>query len=237
LDDLFETYQNDLSKVLKYELNTWLLIESGKLKHAMDEIKKGIDFEERAHSGFWGLHVGQAYIHIMEGAIRDAQHCLERADGISRQIETAPFQLSAHYKTQLELDLYRFRESLNGSDRAEVDALQSKTFQSVKLLQKVARKVAYHRTDSYRLTGSYYWAVNKQKRALRWWHLAAQEGERLGARPQLARLYFEVGKCLFELKDKRMKLDGLKGEEYLEKAKGLFEEMGRVVETGGVGGK
>jgi hypothetical protein len=90
--------------------------------------------------------------------------------------------------------------------------------------------------------GAYYWTVNKHKRALRWWHRAIQEGERLGARPQLARLYFEVGRCLREEKSKHMKLDGLKGEEYLGKARVLFEEMrlesaleelGRVVETRG----
>jgi tetratricopeptide (TPR) repeat protein len=182
----------------------------------------------------------------MMGEIQRAQECLERADRISRQIQKAPFQLSSHYKTQLDLDLYRFRESINGGNRAEVDALQRKAFKSVKVLQKVVQKVAYHRTDSYRLTGSYYWAINKQERALRWWHRAVQEGERLGARPQLARLYFEVGKCLIESKVKHRKLDGLKGEEYLEKARVLFEEMrlesaleelGRVVETRGFGGR
>jgi hypothetical protein len=92
-------------------------------------------------------------------------------------------------------------------------------------LQKVAQKVAYHRTDSYRLTGTYYWAINRQKKALRWWHRAVQEGGRLGARPQLARLYFEVGRCLLESKGEYTKLDGLKGEAYLEKARELFEEM------------
>lgn len=66
------------------------------------------------------------------------------------------------------------------------------------------------------------------------------------AHPQLARRYFEVGKSLFESKDKYMRLDGLKAEEYLNKAKALFEEMkletaleelGQVVETGGSNGR
>ena len=134
----------------------------------------------------------------MMGEIQKAQECLERADRIRLQTETAPFQLSSHFKTQLDFDLYRLKESIKGGNRAEVHELQRKAFKSAKLLQKVAQKVAYHRTDSYRLTGAYYWAINKQKKALRWWHKAVQEGERLGARPQLARLYFEIGKCLLE---------------------------------------
>jgi tetratricopeptide (TPR) repeat protein len=125
----------------------------------------------------------------------------------------------------LELDLYRLRESTKGGNRAEVDELQRKAFKSGRLFQKVAQKVAYHRTDSYGLMGAYYWMIDKQGRALRWWHRAIEEGEHLGARPQLARLYFEVGRCLLKEKGKYMKLDGLKAEEYLNKARALFEEM------------
>ena len=73
--------------------------------------------------------------------------------------------------------------------------------------------------------GTYYWTINEHEKALGRWHRAVQEGERLGARPQLARLYFEVGRCLLEEKGKHMKLNGLKGEAYLEKARALFEEM------------
>jgi hypothetical protein len=38
-------------------------------------------------------------------------------------------------------------------------------------------------------------------------------------------VYFEVGRCLVQEKGNHMKLDGLKGEAYLEKARALFEEM------------
>ena len=159
------------------------------------------------------------------GAIQKAQECLERADRIRFQTETAPFQLSCHFKTRLELDLYRLRESTKSGNREEMDKFQRKAIKSIRSLARVARKVAYHRTDSYRLTGAYYWTINEHEKALGWWHKAVQEGERLGARPQLARLYFEVGRCLLEEKAKYKKLDGLKGEAYLEKARALFEEM------------
>ncbi len=157
--------------------------------------------------------------------MQEAQECLERTDEITLQAEKSPFQLSPQLKTQLEIDLYRLRESIKGGNRAEVDALQRKAFKSGKLLQKVTQKVAYHRTDSYRLMGTYYWVTNKHEKALGQWHRAVQEGKRLGARPQLARLYFEVGRFLLLEKGKHMKLNGLEGEAYLEKARALFEEM------------
>jgi tetratricopeptide (TPR) repeat protein len=242
LHDLFVVYGNGLSEAFKYQVNTMRLMESGKLDDALIESQKGIAFEEktRSGSGLWQLPILQAWIHIMMGTIQEAQECLERADKRRLQTKTAPYQLSSFFKTQSDLDLYRLKEATKSGNRAEIDKFRRKTFRSVKSLQKVARVVAYHRTDSYRLAGAYYWTINKHKKALSRWHRAVQEGERLGARPQLARLYFEVGRCLLEEKGKYMKLGGLKGEEYLEKARALFEEMkmeswleelGRVVET------
>ena len=116
---------------------------------------------------------------------------------------------------------------MRGGNRVKAHESQSNALRSAKQLLGVARKVAHHRTDSYRLMGAYYWMINKPERALGWWNRAVQEGERLGARPQLARLYFEVGKCLLESKGKHAKLNGLRGEEYLEEARTLFEEMVR----------
>ncbi len=227
LHDLFVVYGNDLSEAFKYQVNTMLLMESGKLDDALIESQKGIAFEEKAGSGsgLWQLPILQACIHIMMGAIPEAQECLERADRRRLQTKTAPYQVSSLFKTQSDLDLYRLKETTKSGNRAEIAKFQRKAFKSRRLLQKVAQKVAYHRTDSYRLTGAYYWTINKHEKALGWWHRGVQEGERLGARPQLARLCCEIGKCLVEEKSKHMKLDGLQGEQYLEKAWALFEEM------------
>ena len=225
LNGLFEVYGNDLAKVLKYELNTRILIESGKFREAMIESSKGINFEEKARSGFWELHLCQACINIILGETQKARECLERADRISRQVQKAPFQLSSLFKTQSDLNLYCLREAIKNADRAEIGEFGRKAFKSIKSLQKVAKKVAFHRTDSYRLAGAYYWTMKKHKMALNNWRQAIQEGERLGARPQLAKLYFEVGKCLLESNGKYTMLDGFAGEEYLRKATALYEEM------------
>lgn len=227
LHDLFVVYGNSLSEVFKYQVNTMLLIESGKLDDALIESQKGIAFEEKARSGsgLWQLPILQASIHLMTGAIQQAQESLERAERRRLQTRTAPYQLSSLFKTQSDLDVYRLKEATKSGNRAEIDKFQRKALKSCRLLQKVAQKVAYHRTDSYRLTGSYYWMINKHEKALGWWHRGVQEGERLGAGPQLAKLYFEIGKCLLESKGKYTILDGLAGEEYLDKARALFEEM------------
>ncbi len=225
LNGLFEVYGNNLSKAFNYEMNTCLLIESGKLNDAMIECEKGIAFEEKVHSGLWQVYVYQAWIYFMMDSTQKAQECFERANRIRLQNETASFQLSNLSKTRLDLDLLHLKESIKSGNRAEMEEVQRKALKSIRLLRRVEQKVAYHRTDSYRLTGMYYWAINKPEKAIGWWHRGVQEGQRLGARPQLARLYFEVGRCLLEEKSNHMKLNGLKGEEYLGKARALFEAM------------
>ena len=73
--------------------------------------------------------------------------------------------------------------------------------------------------------GVYYWIIGKQRKAMKWWRKGIQEGTRLNDRLELSRTYYEVGKRLLEPKSKHKELDGIKAEEYLEKAKVMFEEM------------
>ena len=93
------------------------------------------------------------------------------------------------------------------------------------MLLKQSQKVTQHRTESYRLMGVYYWLINNQKKALKWWNGSIKEGERLGARLELSRTYFEVGKRMLEAESEYKMLNGIKAEEYLERARVLFEEM------------
>jgi len=58
------------------------------------------------------------------------------------------------------------------------------------------------------------------------WHRAIAEGERMGARPDLARTCFEVGRRLRDPLSPCRKLDGIDAEGYLDKAEGMFAEMG-----------
>ncbi len=47
----------------------------------------------------------------------------------------------------------------------------------------------------------------------------------LGARPDLARTYMEIGKRFLKKKSRYKELNGITAEEYLEKARELFQEM------------
>jgi len=55
--------------------------------------------------------------------------------------------------------------------------------------------------------------------------LAIRERERLGARPDLARTFLEMGQRLLEPQSTYKELNGISAKEYLEKSEKLFREM------------
>jgi len=225
LEDIFQVYQYNLAKTFKYELKSCLLLECHRFNDALNEIKAGIAFEEKAGPGFWELYVCEARIYTSLGEIEKAENCLEKANRICHQIRPVPFQMAGLCRAELEYNLYRIKEMLRNGNNTKLSAYRKRAGKSVKKLLRNVRKVAQYRTESYKLTGEFYWLMNKQKAALAWWHKAIEEGERLGARLQLAGVYFTLGKRLLGPGSKHRALDGTRAEDYLEMARSLLEEM------------
>jgi len=134
-------------------------------------------------------------------------------------------QLSSYYRSQLEYDLYLFEESQKQGNNLTSSNSRKRAAKSLKMLLKTTKKIAQYRTESYKLKGVYYWLINKQKKALKWWHKAIKEGEHLGARLELARTYVEIGKRLLEPKSDYQIFNGIEAEKYQEMAAAFFEEM------------
>jgi class 3 adenylate cyclase/tetratricopeptide (TPR) repeat protein len=227
LAGLFDVYENNLSLSLKYLLNTSLLLERHQIHSALMEIDEGLEFGRQRIEGPIQIEMysRKAHIHILMGEIEFAERYLNLANEVRGEIDTVPWQLTDFLRGQFECDLYRLKESIKTKRKDEISQHRKKANKSSKQFIKATQKVAQFRTDSYKLRGTYFWLINRQKKAISWWQRAIEEGERLGARLELSRSYFEVGKCLSEDKSKYKTLNGIKAEAYLEKARGLFEEM------------
>jgi len=122
--------------------------------------------------------------------------------------------------------LNQLEHAICSENSSEVTNLRKRAYEAGKAAVKNSKKYAPYRTKIFRLMGLYYWLIGKQGKSLKWWDKTIQEGERLGARPDLSRTYFEVGKRLQEPKSKHKKLNGIDPKGYLEKAGILFKEMG-----------
>ena len=90
---------------------------------------------------------------------------------------------------------------------------------------KKLKKYALYQAQTLRLMGDYQWLIGKQRNAFKWWDKAIKKGEELGARPDLSRIYCEVGKALLDPKCKYKEWNGMTAQEYLSKARDMFEDM------------
>ena len=109
---------------------------------------------------------------------------------------------------------------------SDIASIQKQTYEAGKAAVRNSRKYAPYRTKILGLMGEYYWLIGRQRKALKWWSKAIQEGEKLGARPDLSRTYFEVGKYLLEPRSKYKQLNRIDANGYLEKARLIFKELG-----------
>jgi tetratricopeptide (TPR) repeat protein len=226
LDDIFKAYQYDLSKTLRNDLKINLLGERRRLNDALTTSQEGIDFEGKTSLAFWmDLYSWRAFIYTLMENMEQADECLQHADRIRCQINAVPLELSGFWRAKSEYSLQQLRKSMEDGNRSKTIEYRKMALQSVKETLRIAKKVAHHRTETYKQVGIYYWLIGKQEKGLKWWQKAIVEAQRLGARPQLARIYFEVGKHLYETNRKYGMLDGIKADEYLDRARALFEEM------------
>jgi hypothetical protein len=114
---------------------------------------------------------------------------------------------------------------MKAGNQSEIKKNRKSAFSTGSKAVKNSKKAHVYRTEALRLMGTYYWLIGEQRKAIKLWGKSIQEGEGLGARVEVSRTYFEVGKRLLEEKSKYKELTGIKAEEYLAKAKTMFEEM------------
>jgi class 3 adenylate cyclase/tetratricopeptide (TPR) repeat protein len=117
------------------------------------------------------------------------------------------------------------KDAIDSGNSSAVVEIKKQTYKAGKTAVRNSRKYAPYRTKILGLMGEYYWFIGKQGKALKWWGKAIQEGEKLGARPDLSRTYFKVGKHLLEPHSKYRNLNGIDSNGYLEKSRLLFEEL------------
>jgi class 3 adenylate cyclase/tetratricopeptide (TPR) repeat protein len=171
----------------------------------------------------------KARIEILSENFDGARETIEEAEKLVRQVGRESMLIDwycAHVMGMFLYNLTMLEKAILMDEPDDVKKFRKATLGSGKVtLSYTRKKVATERTESFRLMGTYYWLINNQKKALTWWKSSIKEGERLGAKIELSRTYFEVGKRLLETNSKYKELNGITAEDYLEKAKGMFEKM------------
>jgi len=128
--------------------------------------------------------------------------------------------------TRLMIDIHILKKAMTSDDKKNLSILQKKAFESGKTALRRLKKYAPYRTKTLRLMGDYHWLIGKQKKAFKWWDEAIKKGEELGARPELSRAYFKVGKALTAPQCKYKEWNCMTARQYLTKARSMFQDMG-----------
>ncbi len=228
LDEIAEAYENDYSRAAYYWFQGQLTMKLRRLQDVQKISEEGISFTRKTgfHPYMFFLYSVKARAEVLEGDLKKAEETLQVLHKLRPDLSLAPYILSTFFLSQLLYDLYSLEETAERGKKPDTRKSRKRAYRAAREAIKYSKKVAADLPESFRLKAVYYWLVGRQKKALAWFDKTIKISEKLGAKLELARTYFEIGKRLQERKSKYHQLNSIRAEEYLEKAKALFQEMG-----------
>jgi len=228
ISEIAVAYDYSLAIVYVDLATTYLLLKKGQLSEAQKKAEQGIISSSRhsteLHQQWFFSWRAQAQILLndVEGA---KESLLKAKKTIDQHKFISPLLIFPYLIAQFMIDIYLLKEAIVSNDRGNLSKLKKKAHHSGEKALNNSKKYAQDWVKVLRLMGEYYWLIGKQNKAIKWWDRAIKKGEELGAQPDLSRTYFEVGKSLLDPDSKYKELNGFTAEEYLEKARTMFEEM------------
>jgi tetratricopeptide (TPR) repeat protein len=228
LNEIWEFYEYQNAKGLRYFLMTILLLKQKKINDAKIVLEEGISYqikmgEELTLFYYLGL---KAIIQILQKDQNAARVSLNHAKEIfTRKGRVIPIYLSRYFIAWFLFDLNILEKAILSKDHSNISKYKSRAFNSANKALKTAKKYAPDKVEALRLMGTFFWLINKQKKALKYWTQSISEAEKMGASLELSRTYFEVGKRLFEGASNFSELNKIKRKDYLLKARSAFKAM------------
>lgn len=227
LSEIGDIYSHDFSRTLKYFLNTQLLMKYRKLPAALIEAEEGIDFISRTDfkQVLMALHSFKSMIFLYLQDYENAEKSIEEAKKIRVETKVVSSYLCHHQMGLTHFEQYRLKAAIADGNRGKIASCRKQALSACRAMVKSSKKAASYRTEALRILGSCYAMTGRNRNAIKWWEKSLVEGERLGARLEVARTCFEIGRNLSHRFRGRKLLKGKAGAEYLERAEGMFKDM------------
>jgi len=231
LHQIYEEYNFEHAESDVYVLKTKLSMKRRKIYEARNYADQSIIQSNKTK---WHGRVVESFgiktrVEVLCGNLDAARETIEKAEELIRQIGKEAVFITWYCDHLMGMFLYNLAMMENAiliNKPGDIKKFKKAALRSGKdTLSYTQKKVASEKTESFRLMGRYYWLINKQEKALAWWDKAIKEGEKLRARPELSRTYFEIGKALLDSKCKYEEWNSMSAKNYLNKARTMFEEM------------
>jgi len=231
LNNIGDEYGFTYAKLDFFYLNTKLFMKRRETDEGLKYADEAINLIDEINLDMRKVEIlsMKSRLLILKNDLEGAEKTLEETQNIIEKIGKNAI-LTNYYSDYLmavfSCNLARFENSVISDDEQSIYKFSRAALKSGKMATNhCGRKVATDRTEAFNFLGRYYWLINNQAKALKWWDKAITEGERLGARTELSRTYFEFGKRLSEIKSKYRELNSTEFDGYLKKARLMFEEM------------
>jgi len=226
--NIFDEYYYETAGVHECAYKIFFSVKSRNFDNINEILNEGISLANQVDAEGWILQMlgYKAIADILRKDIEMAKETLDEAKRISQNQDfNPPLYIHSYLIGKFLLDLYLFEERTYSNEISHSINYRKEAYRSGKKAINITKKLAPNRVKVLRLMGRYYWLINRQKKATKYWKYAINEGARLNARPDLARTYIEIGKRFLEEKSKYKELNGITAEKYLEMAREMFEEM------------
>jgi len=224
-----DSYVHESARAAYHHIRTITLIRKRDFHQALTEAELGALLTDKAafRPHYLRFIGNKAIAQALLGEIEQAKLSVREGELVlAKQKMIVIWYIIPFLVGRLITHIELLKQAIECDNQSDIRQIQRTAHRSAKQAVRKSREFAPYRTWILKLMGNYYWLIGKQRKALKWWDKSIQEGERLGARPDLSRTYFEVGKRLLEPQSKYKDLNGIEAKGYLEKARVLFEEMG-----------
>ena len=231
LNSIYHEYNYEHAKSDFFVLKSISLMKKRKTYDALNYANDGIALQDKTSGDARRVELLgiKSRIEILQNNLNAAEKTIEEAKNLVQKVGKDAIFASwycEYLMGRFYYNLVMLKNSIESGNQAGTKKYKTAAFKNGKIAVISARKkVASEKTEAYKLMGNYYWLINRYKNAFKWWNKSIKEGEWLGAKIELSRTFFEIGKHLLEPKSKHKELNGITAEEYLEKAKTMFLDM------------
>ena len=193
-----------------------------KLDEAIEEADEIISFNAKTdHAGILLLVLNfSSMACCFKGNLVRARQYLARAEEIAEKLYLK-YYISITLLSRAYIELSEIGSLRNSIPKDKMNAL----FTTSKSLLAASKKVNCMKTEAYRMRALAFQYNKQYAKALHYYNKAIEFATWYGARIELARTFFELGKFLSDPNTKPTQLNKLTGKDYLEKARSMFEEM------------
>jgi len=220
-----ETLENIHARVQYYRMASIASWKFRKIDELFELASKGMEMiEKTGHFAILMLvQCTKANAHSVCNEIEEAKELLMKAEKIATGKKRGVIFYSTYLLAKCHLEKVQIEQlkKTKKLQRKDCKSFRKTSHEAV----KYSKMYAGNLIEAYRLRAISLYFSGKYTKALKYFKKSIAFGETSGGKLELSRSFFELGKFLSDPKTKKKKLNGLAGNEYLEKARQLFIEM------------